>query len=176
MQPKLLSFFGEKNLIMKKKTVSDKPAKLMCAKYLLTLGYINIYLAKKDAGCDLMAELNGEIFWIEIKSSSLKKGKFFGTVMLTEMKKSLITEKNFLFLVCRGDENMDFENWLFKLFTPQQFWQHCTLTTPIFHYHLYLDENGNITKEIKYQPETIKASPELIDDMWTAFQKWKGKN
>lgn len=160
---------------MSKKTVSDKIAKIRCSEYLTVLGYTNIRAAKQGESCDLVAKLNEQVYFIEIKYSSLKQGKFFGTVMLTEMQKSIKEEKNFLFLVCRGDENIEFENWLFKIFTPQEFWRHCTLTTPIFHYHLYLDETGNINKTINHKPDAVKANLDLIETMWNDFQKWKNK-
>ncbi len=160
---------------MSKKTVSDTSAKILCGQYLHSLGYTHIRAAKMSESCDLVAELKGEVFWVEIKYSSLKKGKFFGTVMLTELQKSLMYPDNFLFLVCRGDKSASVENWLFKLFSPREFWEHCTLTTPIFHYHLYLDAVGEVHKRVNYRPDTVKASPELIKNMWEAFQKWKNK-
>lgn len=93
--------------------------------------------------------------------------------MLTEMFQAINNKDNYLFLVCRGkDENIN--NWFFKLYGVEDFLKCCTLTTPIFHYHLYPDQNNNLTTP-KFKESTKIASQKLIEEMWRDFKKWKVK-
>ncbi|HCA67513.1 MAG: hypothetical protein UW39_C0022G0014 [Parcubacteria group bacterium GW2011_GWC2_44_17] len=155
------------------KTISDKLAKRKCAEWLERNGFNNVELAK-NSSCDLIGEKDDQKYFIEVKYSSKDNGKFFGTVMLTEMFKAISNKNNYLFLVCRGnDENIN--TWFFKLFTVQTFIKCCTLTTPIFLYHLYSDEKGNLTIP-KFRNDTKLASEKLIKEMWKDFKKWKIKS
>lgn len=154
------------------KTISDKLAKIKCAEWLQRNGFKKVRPAK-NSSCDLLGDKNGIRYFIEIKYSSKSEGKFFGTVMLTEMFQAINNPNHYLFLVCRGNsENID--EWFFRLFAVASFLKHCTLTTPIFHYHLYLDQNNNFTIP-KFKETTIVASPKLIKRMWQDFIKWKLK-
>jgi len=155
-----------------KKTISDKLAKRKCAEWLEKNGFINIMPAKNES-CDLMGKKSGKVYYIEIKYSSKKAGTFFGTVMLTELFQAINNKENYLFLVCRGNsENIN--DWFFRLFNIQDFIKCCTLTTPIFLYHLYPDEHGNLIIP-KFRKNTTLASEKLIKEMWEDFKKWKSK-
>ncbi len=155
------------------KTISDKLAKRKCAEWLEKNGFNNVELAK-NSSCDLVGDKDGVKHFIEVKYSSKDDGNFFGTVMLTEMFQAINNRENYLFLVCRGkDENID--NWFFKLFNVADFLKCCTLTTPIFHYHLYPDQNSNLTIP-KFRESTMLASQKLIEEMWKDFKKWKLKS
>lgn len=157
-----------------KKSVSDTSAKKMCVLYLNSLEYKDVKTAGRDEGYDIYARKDSKNYFFEVKYSSKKSGKFFGTVMLTELYKATKNEHDFYFIVCRGDEsNTDINSWFFKILPFAEFLEHCTLTTPIFHYHLYLNEHGESTRNIKYAENTIKASKELILKMWKEFRAWK---
>jgi len=157
----------------KTKTISDKLAKRKCAEWLKKNGFNNVELAK-NSSCDLVGDKNGVKQFIEVKYSSKENGNFFGTVMLTEMFQAINNRENYLFLVCRGnDENIS--NWFFKLFNVADFLKCCTLTTPIFHYHLYPDQNNDLTIP-KFKESTKLASQKLIEEMWKNFKKWKLKH
>ena len=157
----------------KTKTISDKLAKRKCAEWLEKNGFNNVRLAK-NSNCDLFSDKNSKEYFIEVKYSSKDDGNFFGTVMLTEMFQAISNKSNYLFLVCRGkDENI--ANWFFKLFNVDEFLKCCTLTTPIFHYHLYPAKNNNLTIP-KFKESTAKASDELVKKMWEDFKKWKIKS
>ena len=154
------------------KTISDKLAKRKCSEWLEKNGFNNVELAK-NSSCDLFGNKNGQEYFIEVKYSSKEEGNFFGTVMLTEMFQATNNKDNYLFLVCRGkDENID--NWFFKLFSVDEFLKCCTLTTPIFHYHLCLSEKGDLIIP-NFKESTTRASYELIKKMWEDFKKWKLK-
>ena len=155
------------------KTISDKLAKRKCAEWLQKNGFKDVELAK-NSSCDLFGKRDGEKYFIEVKYSSKDNGNFFGTVMLTEMFQAISNKNSYLFLVCRGkDENID--SWFFKLFSVDEFLMCCTLTTPIFHYHLYPTENGNLIIP-NFKESTRKASGKLIKKMWQDFKKWKNKS
>jgi Holliday junction resolvase len=154
----------------KVKTISDRLAKRKCAEWLGQNGFEKIRLAKNES-CDLLATKGSKSYFIEIKYSSKEKGIFFGTVMLTELFQAINNRNNYLFLVCRGNgENI--KNWFFKLVKVEDFIKCCTLTTPIFLYHLYPDRNGNLSIP-KFRENTILASEELIREMWKDFNRWK---
>lgn len=154
----------------KLKTVSDKLPKRMCKEWLERNGFADIKPARGES-CDLIGKKNDETYYIEIKYSSKIEGKFFGTVMLTELFQAVNNKENYLFLVCRGHgENI--EDWFFKLFSVQNFLKLCTLTTPIFHYHLYANSNTSHTIPT-FRKDTKLASEELIREMWKDFKGWK---
>ena len=157
----------------KTKTISDKLAKRKCAEWLERNGFNDVELAK-NSSCDLIGEKDGEKYFIEVKYSSKEEGNFFGTVMLTEMFQAINNKNNYLFLVCRGKDE-DINSWFFKLFNVDNFLKCCTLTTPIFHYHLYPAQNNNLTIP-KFKESTMIASQKLIIEMWDDFKKWKNKS
>lgn len=128
----------------------------------------------KNSSCDLFGNKNGKKYFIEVKYSSKENGNFFGTVMLTELFQAINNSNNYLFLVCRGKDE-DIDDWFFKLFSVDEFLKCCTLTTPIFHYHLYPSENGNLTIP-NFKESTMGASYGLIKKMWEDFIKWKLKS
>lgn len=99
--------------MVKKATISDKLAKRKCAEWLEKIGFRNVEISK-NSSCDLFGDKNDKKYFIEVKYSSKNEGKFFGTVMLTEVFQAINNKDNYLFLVCRGkDENIN--NWFFKL-------------------------------------------------------------
>lgn len=154
------------------KTISDKLAKRKCAEWLQKNGFEDVELAK-NSSCDLFGKKDGKNYFIEVKYSSKEDGNFFGTVMLTEMFQAINNKDGYLFLICRGkDENID--SWFFKLFNVDEFLKCCTLTTPIFHYHLYPTKNDNLSIP-NFKESTMRASDELIKKMWGDFKKWKFK-
>ena len=157
----------------KTKTISDKLAKRKCAEWLERNGFNDVELAK-NSSCDLIGEKDGKKYFIEVKYSSKEEGNFFGTVMLTEMFQAINNKNNYLFLVCRGKDE-DINSWFFKLFNVDNFLKCCTLTTPIFHYHLYPAQNNNLTIP-KFKESTMIASQKLIIEMWDDFKKWKNKS
>ena len=155
------------------KTISDRLAKWKCAEWLEKNGFTDMKSAKNES-CDLLGKKDGKIYFIEIKYSSKEKGIFFGTVMLTELFQAINNRANYLFLVCRGDSE-NIKDWFFKLFKVQDFIKCCTLTTPIFLYHLYPDEYKNLSIP-KFRNSTTLASEKLIREMWEDFKKWKLKS
>lgn len=156
-----------------KKTVSDKLAKRKCAEWLQKNGFKDVELAK-NSSCDLFGYKDRKEYFIEVKYSSKSEGNFFGTVMLTEMFQAINSKSSYLFLVCRGtDENID--NWFFRLYSVDEFLKCCSLTTPIFHYHLYPAKNGNLNIP-NFKENTMVASDKLIRTMWQDFKKWKLKS
>lgn len=122
-----------------------------------------------------MARKSNRTYYIEIKYSSKEQGYFFGTVMLTEMFQAIRNKESYLFLVCRGRSN-NIDEWFFRLFSVEDFIKYCTLTTPIFLYHLDVDakEHFNLTPP-KLTENTVIASEQLIRQMWKDFEKWKSK-
>ena len=157
----------------KTKVVSDRLAKLKCGEWLEKVGFTDIKPARNQS-CDLIAKKFNKTYFIEIKYSSKEEGSFFGTVMLTEMFQAICNKENYLFLVCRGIGN-DVNDWFFKLFSVEDFIKCCTLTTPIFLYHLDLEGRFNLTPP-KFTENTTLASEKLIKQMWKDFQKWKTKS
>lgn len=154
------------------KTISDRLPKKMCKEWLEKNGFADIKPAKGES-CDLIGSKDEKIYYIEIKYSSKLAGKFFGTVMLTELFQAINNKENYLFLVCRGNsENIN--DWFFRLFSVNDFIKLCTLTTPIFHYHLYANSDESQTIPV-FRKDTKLASEELIREMWKDFKKWKNK-
>jgi hypothetical protein len=156
----------------KAKVVSDRLAKVKCREWLEKIGFSDIKPARSQS-CDLIARKSSQTYYIEIKYSSKEEGGFFGTVMLTEMFQAICNKENYLFLVCRG-KNDDINDWFFKLFNVEDFIKCCTLTTPIFLYHLDAKDRFNLTVP-NFSKNTILASERLIKQMWKDFKKWKSK-
>jgi len=156
----------------KTKTVSDILAKRKCKEWLEKVGFTDIKPARNQS-CDLIASKSDKSYFIEIKYSSKEEGSFFGTVMLTEMFQAICNRENYLFLVCRGSSD-NINDWVFKLFSVDDFIKCCTLTTPIFLYHLDVEGKFNLTVP-KFSKNTTLASESLIKHMWKNFQKWKSK-
>lgn len=157
----------------KKQTISDKLAKRKCAEWLQKNGFHNVELAR-NSSCDLIGEKDKQKYFIEVKYSSKDSGKFFGTVMLTEVFQAIHNKNNYLFLLCRG-KNKNIDSWFFRLFNVNDFLKCCTLTTPIFHYHLYPGQNNSLTIP-QFRDSTLVASQKLIIEMWGDFKKWKNKS
>ncbi len=139
----------------KVKVVSDRLAKVKCREWLEKIGFTDIKPARKQS-CDLIARKSDKTYFIEIKYSSKEEGNFFGTVMLTEMFQAICNKENYLFLVCRGRSD-DINDWFFKLFSVEDFIKCCTLTTPIFLYHLDVEGRSNLTV------------PKLFKEYYTSF-------
>jgi hypothetical protein len=156
----------------KAKVVSDRLAKLKCGEWLEKVGFTDIKPARSQS-CDLIAKKDGKIYFIEIKYSSKEEGSFFGTVMLTEMYKAICNKGNYLFLVCRGIGD-DLYDWFFKLFNVEDFIKCCTLTTPIFLYHLDMKDSGVLATP-NFSESTTLASEKLIRQMWKDFHRWKSQ-
>lgn len=154
----------------KKQVVSDKLAKAKCKEWLENNGFVNVRPPNKQS-CDLIASKNDKDFFIEIKYSSKEGGGFFGTVMLTEIFQAITNKDIYLFLVCRGASD-NINEWLFKLFSVDEFMKCCTLTTPIFLYHLYNKDNIELTIP-NFTKSTKMATDSLINQMWEDFQRWK---
>jgi len=156
----------------KAKVVSDRLAKTKCGEWLEKVGFTDIKPARNQS-CDLIAKKSNRHYFIEIKYSSKGEGSFFGTVMLTEMFKAICNKENYLFLVCRGKSN-DMNDWFFKLFSVDDFIKCCTLTTPIFLYHLDMKGPYDLTVP-NFSENTTLASEPLIRHMWDDFKEWKSK-
>ena len=156
----------------KPKVVSDRLAKVKCGEWLEKVGFTDIKPARNQS-CDLVARKSDKTYFIEIKYSSKEEGNFFGTVMLTEMFQAICNKENYLFLVCRGKSD-DISDWFFKLFSFEDFVECCTLTTPIFLYHLDVEGRFNLTFP-HFSKNTTVASETLIKQMWKDFKKWKSK-
>ena len=152
--------------------VSDRLAKVKCREWLEKVGFTDIKPAKNQS-CDLIARKSDKTYFIEIKYSSKEEGNFFGTVMLTEMFQAICNKENYLFLVCRGSSD-DINDWFFKLFNVEGFLKCCTLTTPIFLYHLDVSGQFNLTAP-RFTENTTRASEKLIKQMWEDFKQWKTK-
>jgi len=157
----------------RKVSVSDIIPKQKCKEYLEIKGYHEVMFGGRDDGYDILAKKDSNNYFFEIKYSSKETGKYFGTVMLTELYKAITNRQYYFFILCRGNKNEDIKNWFFKIFSVDEFLRFCTLTTPIFHYHIYVID-GTI-KRAKYRKETIEASDNLILKMWKEFQNWKNK-
>lgn len=157
----------------KTKVVSDRLAKVKCKGWLEKVGFTDVKPARNQS-CDLVAKKSGKAYFIEIKYSSKKEGNFFGTVMLTEMFKAISNKENYLFLVCRGKGD-GINDWSFRLFSVEDFLKCCTLTTPIFLYHLDISGRFDLSAP-NFSKNTTLASESLIKQMWEDFQKWKSKS
>jgi len=158
----------------KAKTVSDRLAKVKCGEWLGRVWFTDVKPARNQS-CDLVAKKSDKTYYVEIKYSSKREGNFFGTVMLTEMFQAICNKENYLFLVCRGKSD-DINDWFFKLFSVKDFLKCCTLTTPIFLYHLDdLEGRFNLTVP-NFSKNTTLASENLIKQMWKDFQKWKARS
>ena len=157
----------------KVQVVSDRLAKVKCREWLEKAGFTDIKPARNQS-CDLIARKSDKTYFIEIKYSSKEEGNFFGTVMLTEMFQAICNKENYLFLVCRGRSD-DINDWFFKLFSAEDFIKCCTLTTPIFLYHLDVEGRFNLTVP-NFSKNTTLASETLIKQMWKDFKKWKSKS
>ena len=156
----------------KAKVVSDRPAKTRCKEWLESLGFTDVKPARNQS-CDLVARKSDKNYFIEIKYSSKEEGNFFGTVMLTEMFQAICNKENYLFLICRGKGD-NINDWSFKLFSAEEFLKCCTLTTPIFLYHLDVGSQFKLSAP-RFTESTTLASEQLIEQMWKDFQKWKTK-
>ena len=154
------------------RVVSDKLAKVKCREWLEKVGFTDIKPAKNQS-CDLIGRKSNKTYYIEIKYSTKEEGSFFGTVMLTEMFQAICNKENYLFLVCRGKGD-NINDWSFKLFSVEDFIKCCTLTTPIFLYHLDVKGRFSLTPP-RFTQNTMLASEGLIKQMWEDFQKWKLK-
>jgi len=157
----------------KVQVVSDRLAKVKCREWLEKVGFTDIKPARNQS-CDLIARKSDKTYFIEIKYSSKEEGNFFGTVMLTEMFQAICNKDIYLFLVCRGRSD-DINDWFFKLFSVEDFIKCCTLTTPIFLYHLDVEGRSNLTVP-NFSKNTTLASETLIKQMWKDFKKWKSKS
>lgn len=155
---------------MPTKTISDSLAKKQCKKYLENLGFESLHPAR-GSSCDLIGYKNNQQYFFEIKYSSKSHGDFFGCVMFTELFQALSNKKNYIFVVCRGNrENLD--NWFYQIFTVEQFFEFCTLTTPICHYRLIVEPNGNL-KRANTGKKSVLATEKMILDIWKKFREWK---
>ena len=152
------------------RVVSDRVAKRKCREWLEKMGFTDIQPARNQS-CDLIARKSDITYYIEIKYSSKDEGNFFGTVMLTEMFQAICNKQNYLFLVCRGKGD-NIKKWVFELFSAEDFMKYCTLTTPIFLYHMDVEGNFKLTAP-KFTEKSKLASEELISEMWKDFQRWK---
>jgi Holliday junction resolvase-like predicted endonuclease len=157
----------------KVKVVSDRLAKVKSREWLEKVGFTDIKPARNQS-CDLVARKSDKTYFIEIKYSSKEEGNFFGTVMLTEMFQAICNKEIYLFLVCRGTSD-DINDWFFKLFSVEDFIKCCTLTTPIFLYHLDVEGRSNLTVP-NFSKNTTLASETLIKQMWKDFKKWETKS
>ena len=150
-------------------TVSDREVKSKFCAYLLQNGFQGVSCKNCKVGgdgFDVSAECDGERYLFELKSSSKKNGNFFGTVMLTELHKAITSEHYFFVLARRSSQE-----WQFDIYTVEQFLKFCTLTTPIFHYRI--KENERKLKQPnarRYQEGTVRASKEVIEQMWQFFR------
>lgn len=158
--------------MVKSKVVSDKKSKEKCKEWLEKNGFTDIKHAK-NLSCDLVGRKSDRTYYIEIKYSSKEEGNFFGTVMLTEFNMAIHNKENYLFLVCRG-KGEDINDWLFYLFDVENFMKCCSLTTPIFLYHLEVKNRFNLIPP-KFSKNTVMASEKLIEQMWKDFTTWKSK-
>lgn len=154
------------------KSISDRPAKAKCKEWLESVGFHDVRPAR-NSSCDIVAEKDGKVYYIEIKYSSKEKGKFFGTVMLTEMHQAISNKDNYLFLICRG-KGSDINDWVFKLINVEEFMKCCILTTPILLYQLDVKDDFELIAP-RFTKITTKASDKLVTQMWNDFQNWKGK-
>ncbi len=154
------------------KVVSDRPAKTKCKEWLELQGFTDVKPAKNQS-CDLIARKSNQVYYLEIKYSSKEEGNFFGTVMLTEMFQAINNKENYLFLVCRGQGD-NINDWSFRLFSVEDFLKCCTLTTPIFLYHLDVSGQFKLSAP-KFTPNTTQASEKLVKRMWEDFRKWKSQ-
>ncbi|MFH0847336.1 MAG: hypothetical protein V1894_04700 [Chloroflexota bacterium] len=154
------------------RVVSDTLAKTKCKEWLEKNGFTNVRPARNQS-CDLIADKDGKLLYIEIKYSSKEEGSFFGTVMLTEMFQAVCNKENYLFLVCRGQGN-NLNDWFFRLFDAEEFLKCCTLTTPIFLYRLESRSTSELTIPEVGSRSTL-ASEKLIKQMWSDFAKWKNQ-
>ena len=157
-----------------KKSVSDIGAKQKCIEYLQTQGYSDLQVAKRKDDCDIIGFKNNEKYFFEVKYSTKESGKFFGCVMLTEMHKAVENSKHYKFIICRANPINADADWFFRIFEIEEFFSICTLTTPILHYHITLDDSNNIIMP-KFGKEVVLANPQLIETMWKDFKKWKNK-
>jgi len=154
------------------KSISDRPAKAKSKEWLESLGFTDVKLAKNQS-CDLIAKKSNKVYYIEIKYSSKEAGKFFGTVMLTELFQAVNNKDKYLFLVCRGKGD-NINDWSFKLFSADDFLKCCTLTTPICLYQLDVSRQFDLNVP-NFEENTTKASEVLVRQMWKDFQGWKTK-
>ncbi len=149
--------------------VSDKEVKEVYKEVLRKRGFINIKTIG-NKGYDIQAHKNKKEYYFEIKSSSKEKGNFFGCVMLTELYKAISNKHRYYFVVCRKEKG----KWKFREFTVNKFIKYCTLTTPIFHYHLVNKDDWIFSKR-SHRKGTVTASDELIIETWKFFLKMKSK-
>src|SRR3989338_5859687 len=56
----------------------------------------------------------------------------------------------------------------------QYFFEICTLTTPICHYRLIVESNGNL-KRANIGKKSVMATEKMILDIWKKFREWKPK-
>ena len=155
-----------------KKTVSDRTAKARCREYLESQGYDRVGPGEHNDS-DLLAWRGDRKCFFEVKYSSKASGRFFGTVMLTELYAAVIHPNDYFFIVCRGRNEAPAAEWFFQVFTAAEFIKYCSLTTPIFHYQMDFDAAG-LLREPHRGAKSVPASVELTQRMWSDFCTWKG--
>ena len=152
-------------------TVSDRDVKEAFCEELRNQGFRGSQCSDCKIGgdgYDVVARCGDTQYFFEIKSSSKDGGEFFGTVMLTELYKAIQNTDNYFFVVARKDMH----EWVFEVFTPEQFMQFCTLTTPIFLYRIKENEiQQKQPKSRKYRSRTVRANKGVIQKMWSFFEE-----
>lgn len=108
---------------MAKKKASEKKVKERFCNILKERGFINIKITKTPA--DITAELNGEQWWFEIKST-VEPEKYWSSSSETEWKKAFDDPKHFRFVVIWTSQQL--KKFDYIEYTPEEFMRFCYVT------------------------------------------------
>ena len=108
---------------MAKQKVSEKLVKEKFCDVLRNRGFKNVTIAKSPV--DIIAELNGEQWWFELKST-VKPDKCWGSASETEWKKAFDNSDHFRFVVIWTTPQL--KKFEYIEYTPEEFMRFCFVT------------------------------------------------
>lgn len=116
-----------------KEELSDKKAKVAFVQELIDREYSNVKIIREPA--DIVAQMNGERFFFEIKKTSADK-EYFGAATLTEWRSAYENPDNYFFVVCHEVQS----SFSFAIYSPKEFEKFSTI--PPFKIFFNIPVNG----------------------------------
>ena len=142
---------------------SDVEAKKAFTKELEKENYKDIKIVSSPA--DIIAVKDGAKHYFEIKFTS-KNDRYFGAATLTEWECAINNLDNFLFVVCRQEDN----KWIFDRFSPKEFIEYSTI--PPFKIFFNLDLK-DFDKKKTDKTKALKANFNNLEELISIYKQLK---
>ena len=144
-----------------KNNKSDISAKEAYKKELKKKGFIP-RIAKAPA--DIIAEINGQPWYFEIKKTA-NTDKYFGGATMTEWKQALDDPEHFRFVIAI---DLGEDKWEFKEYTPSEFMEFSTI--PPFKVFFNIDFSKN-KKTKNRKSNAVRMSLENFEKLTRAYEQ-----